>query len=68
MHFVTRASSEEDFRKWIDTARETSQFLNWEGYKKLALPSENSPIELYQLKLSDLFQKIIMKYMHPRAE
>lgn len=65
MHFVTRASSDEDYQKWIETAKKSSKILNWEEYKQLAAPSSNHVEEIYQLKDNDLFNQIINKYMHP---
>lgn len=66
MHFITRASSEEDYNEWIKTAKESSKQLDLEEYKKLAAPSMNSPVEIYQLKDEQLFRQILMKYMHPQ--
>ena len=42
--------------------------LNLEEYNQLAAPSKNNPVELYQLKEENLFDQIIMKYMHPQGE
>ena len=40
--------------------------LNLEEYQKLAAPSKDNPVEIYQLQDENLFDKIIMKYMTPR--
>lgn len=64
MHFITRASTEENYRKWVESAKQSSKILNIEEYNKLALPSTNA-VEIYQLKDDGLFNQIIMKYMHP---
>ena len=37
-----------------------------EEYNRLAAPSQNNPVEIYQLKDENLFDQIIMKYMHPK--
>ncbi len=34
-------------------------------YNELVKPSENNPITLYSEVEKDLFNKIVMKYMHP---
>jgi cytochrome o ubiquinol oxidase subunit II len=68
MTFVTRASLEEDYHKWIETVKKSSKSLNFKEYEKLAAPSENNPVELYQLKDLDLFNQIINKYMHPQIK
>lgn len=66
MHFITRASSEEEYQKWVQSAKQSSKALNLEEYNQLARPSENAPVELYQLKDENLFNQILMKYMHPK--
>lgn len=66
MHFITRAGSDEEYQKWVESAQKSSHGLGAEEYDKLAAPSENHPVELYQLKDDNLFEQIIMKYMHPQ--
>lgn len=66
MHFVTRASSEEDFHQWVESAKKSSSILNLEEYDKLAAPSKNNPVEIFQLKDENLFIQVIAKYMHPK--
>ncbi len=68
MHFITRASSEEDYEKWVETAKASQKVLNYEEYEKLALPSMESQEELYQLQDEKLFDQILMKFMHPKKE
>lgn len=65
MTFTARASSEEDFHKWVESARQSATALNWEEYTKLAAPSKNSPVELYSLDDDNIFNQVINKYMHP---
>ncbi len=65
MHFITRASSEEDYHKWVEKAKK-AKVLKWEDYEKMAEPSSDNPEELYRLKDEKLFDQILMKYMnHP---
>jgi cytochrome o ubiquinol oxidase subunit II len=66
MHFIARASSEEDFQRWLESAKGSAKGLSLEDYKQLAAPSQNNPVELYQLKTANLFDTIIEKYMHPQ--
>lgn len=68
MHFITRASSEEHYHQWLESAKKSSNVLNLEEYNKLAAPSKNNPAELYQLKEGKLFDQIILKYMHPKEK
>lgn len=64
MHFIARAASEEDYQKWLASAKQSSSVLSLEEYNKLAAPSQNHPVEIYQLKEKNLFDQVIMKYMH----
>lgn len=62
MHFITRASSVEEFEKWKEEAKKASKELD---YEKLALPSQDNAVEIYKLKDEKLFEQIMHKYMHP---
>ena len=66
MHFVTRASSEESYRQWLEEAKKSPAILNLEEYDKLAAPSKDHPVVVYQLQDENLFEQILMKYMHPK--
>jgi cytochrome o ubiquinol oxidase subunit II len=68
MHFIARASSEEEYHAWLEEAKKSSNALSLEEYGKLAAPSQNNRPETYQLKDDDLFNQIIMKYMHPQEK
>lgn len=68
MHFITRASTQEDYDKWVKEAKLASQPLDWKSYEELAKPSQDNPPQLYQLKDPKLFDAVIMKYMHPPKE
>jgi cytochrome o ubiquinol oxidase subunit II len=66
MHFIARASTEEDYQQWVKKTQSSSDSLDWQSYQQLALPSKNNPPTLYQLKDEHLFDQILMKYMHPQ--
>lgn len=68
MHFITRASSVEEYQKWLDEAKKAPKSLDAAEYLKLAAPSQDNPVELYQLKDEGLFNQIMMKYMHPQKK
>lgn len=68
MYFVTKASTEEDFQKWVKSVKESKDNLDFKTYQQLALPSQNQPVGLYQLKDDGLFNQIMMKYMQPQKE
>ncbi|NGX57538.1 MAG: Cytochrome bo(3) ubiquinol oxidase subunit 2 [Chlamydiae bacterium] len=65
MTFVTEASTDESYKDWVQSVKQSAKGLDWAEYKKLAAPSENNPVEYYQLKDETVFQNIIMKYMKP---
>lgn len=66
MHFITRATSEEEYKKWVDEAKNSKKNLAFKEYEMLAVPTLNNPVETYKLSEPDLFNRIIMKYMHPK--
>jgi cytochrome o ubiquinol oxidase subunit 2 len=68
MHFITRASSDEDYKKWIESANSSTKVLNSEEYNQLAKPSQNNPVEIFKLGEANLFQVIINKYMYPQEK
>jgi cytochrome o ubiquinol oxidase subunit II len=68
MHFITRASSEEDFVHWKESAKQSEKALDFTLYETIAAPSQDAPAELYQLKDENLFNQIMMKYMHPKEK
>jgi cytochrome o ubiquinol oxidase subunit II len=65
MHFITNAGTEKEFQDWIRSSKESTHTLNLDTYKELVRPSQNVPPQTYQLKDENLFNQILMKYMHP---
>lgn len=63
MHFITRASSEEEYQKWVESAKQSAQTID---YEQLALPSKDNPAEIYRLGDDNLFDSVVMKYMYPQ--
>lgn len=68
MHFIARASTDEDYKKWVASAQKSDGLLNFDHYNQVAAPSQNNPPVLYQLKEENLFNKIMMKYMEPQEK
>lgn len=66
MRFITQATTEEEYRQWVQSTKNSTSNLNLEHYNQLAKPSENNPQATYQLQDNNLFNQIIMKYMHPQ--
>jgi cytochrome o ubiquinol oxidase subunit II len=65
MKFTARVSSEEDFSRWVDAARDSGSPLDAAAYEKLLKPSENHPTILYSAAESGMYDKVLMKYMDP---
>jgi cytochrome o ubiquinol oxidase subunit II len=68
MTFITRASSKEDYQQWVNSAKQASNALDLESYNQLAAPSQNNPVEIFQLKEKSLFDQIVNKYMYPKKK
>jgi cytochrome o ubiquinol oxidase subunit 2 len=68
MTFTAKATSPSDFLSWIQSAKQFNKILNSEEYDKLSAPSKNNPQTLYSSADTDLFDKIIMKFMPPTME
>lgn len=68
MTFTAKASTPEDFKKWVELASSSSNGLGKEDYQQLVKPSEYNPAMAYSLKDSDLFNQILMKYMMPMTQ
>lgn len=63
MKFVAHATSKKDFDVWARELNLSSSPLSTSEYDKLVKPSENNPIAAYSLADSDLYAKVVMKYM-----
>ncbi|MGL5263963.1 MAG: ubiquinol oxidase subunit II [Candidatus Rhabdochlamydia sp.] len=68
MTFIAKASSQLEFEDWVESIRESSNFLNLREYNRLAEPSENNPVACYVLQKEDLYDWIVRKYMAPMTE
>ncbi|MBS3903949.1 MAG: ubiquinol oxidase subunit II [Simkania sp.] len=65
MHFIAKASSQDEFNQWVQSVKESSNLLNLDTYSQLVQPSSYNPAASYVLQVGDLFHQIIMKYMMP---
>jgi cytochrome o ubiquinol oxidase subunit 2 len=65
MKFDAKAVSLNNFGQWVLLVQQNKNNLNADEYQKLAQPSENNPVAYYSSTEDSLFNKIIMKYMHP---
>lgn len=65
MKFITRATSEAEFTKWVGSVKTSSKFLDQHSYQELAKPSKNNPPDYYSSSEKGLFGGVMMKYMMP---
>lgn len=65
MTFIAKSTSQSDFEDWVASVKQSSFVLTDSIYSELAKSSTNNPITLYSYVEEDLFDKIVMKYMHP---
>ena len=65
MNFATVASSEETYKEWVESVRNSKNTLDLFEYEKLAAPSIDHEVEYFQLGENNLFNEIVMKYMKP---
>ena len=65
MTFVAKSSSSSDFEEWIASVKQSPLRLTAFTYDELMKPSKHNPIQLYSYVEKDLYDKVVMKYMHP---
>ncbi len=65
MTFVAKSTSQSDFDDWVEQVKQSPLQLTDATYSELAERSQNNPIALYSYVEEDLFNKIVMKNMHP---
>lgn len=65
MVFIAKATSDEEFEKWVGEVRHSQEGLNQDAYNKLMKESTNNPPRTFALKDEKLFDRMIMKYMLP---
>lgn len=65
MTFVAKATSEADFATWVVQVKNSPLHLTQETYNDLLAPSVDHPVAFYSHVEKGLFEKMVMKYMHP---
>ena len=65
MRFIAKASTEEEFKKWVASVQRSKDQLNRQTYEQLAKKSENHPVTTYVAKDPRLFDWIIIKDAKP---
>lgn len=62
MKFTARASSQEDFEKWVESVKSSQASLDEKTYKELLKPSESNPVTNYASYHAGLYDTVLMKY------
>ena len=66
MKFKARVTSRQSFDQWAKDTRQYAAPLDAVEYQKLIGPSENNAVVFYAPVQSDLYDKLLMKYMGPQ--
>ncbi|MCL1125261.1 ubiquinol oxidase subunit II [Shewanella surugensis] len=65
MTFTATATSDKDFKDWVNSVRQSQLRLDKVQYNKLSNKSENHPIQYFSYVEPRLFEAVIEKYMMP---
>jgi len=65
MRFTASASSQADYDNWIALARNSGGTLDANAYHQLAKPSVSPTTPMYSSVESDLYSRVLLKYMVP---
>jgi cytochrome o ubiquinol oxidase subunit 2 len=66
MRFTAKSCSENDFEAWVTEVKKSTLKLDQPTYDKLLKPSLRDPVTYYSEVENDMFNHIVMKYMHPQ--
>jgi cytochrome o ubiquinol oxidase subunit 2 len=65
MIFAAQARTQSDFSSWLASAQQADQSLGMAAYNRLAQPGETKTPITYSNVESNLYDKIVLKYMGP---
>lgn len=68
MKFTVDSVSDGDFGTWINTVRQSPDFLDTKTYEELAKKSKNNPKAYYSQVQPTLYNDILNKYMPAKSE
>lgn len=68
MKFTATASSQDDFDRWVNTARQSPYSLDQSGYNQLAVQSVNDPVSYYSTTEPGLYEGLVNKFMIPPGQ
>lgn len=64
MRFTARVTSHDEFHAWIERTQASTEVLTMENYETLAKPGTVEEPKFYRLGDTQLYDKILEKYMH----
>lgn len=67
MNFTAKATSNLDFRKWVNTVKQSPNHLTADAYAELSKPSDHNTVAYYASNQPGLYDSIVIKYMTPGA-
>jgi len=62
MQFITRASTQDDFDRWLQKTKRSPDVLDTAEYNKLLQPSENNSAAFYSATEADMYGTVLKKY------
>lgn len=65
MEFAAKASTQEDFNKWVQSVKKSHNKLTMNAYNQLVPPSKDPSVQYFVLGDDGLFKQIIKKFMTP---
>jgi cytochrome o ubiquinol oxidase subunit 2 len=65
MRFRFRGMTEENFKRWVQSAKASGAMLNRDAYLALAKPSQREPVKRYAGFDADLFGRILNRCVEP---
>lgn len=68
MDFTARISTQAEFEKWVQEAKNSPKKLSMASYEKLSRPGINASPVYYSAYQKNLYNMIVMKYMKTEAE
>lgn len=65
MKFIAKSVSNEDFKTWVDEAKNSTNHLDFKKFNDLSKPLADDKVVYYTVDDNDLYNKVVMKYMSP---
>jgi cytochrome o ubiquinol oxidase subunit II len=68
MKFTATVKAQPDFDAWMQQAKQSPSTLGTAEYETIAEPSVNPEVKTYTVTKHDLYNDVVMKYMHDGME